>query len=143
MNELPKEPGPYWWRQTESEEWHPVLIVQRHTDLLINDGNSWMFLRVWRHLQGDGEWVKMEEPGKRKCAACELLVREAERMNREIAILRNPEEEPGECVWKYDDGDFKWDTACGEAWVFTEGSIAENNVRFCHKCGRRVKEGHE
>ncbi|WP_321814615.1 MULTISPECIES: hypothetical protein [unclassified Paraburkholderia] len=43
-----------------------------------------------------------------------------------------------ECEWTYDDVDFKWDSACGESWVFNDDGPVENKVRFCHGCGGRV-----
>ncbi|WP_321878433.1 Lar family restriction alleviation protein [Paraburkholderia bannensis] len=43
-----------------------------------------------------------------------------------------------ECEWTYDDVDFKWDSVCGESWVFNDDGPVENKVRFCHGCGGRV-----
>jgi len=44
------------------------------------------------------------------------------------------------CIWTHDENEYcdKWDSACGESWSFIEGGPAENNVRFCHGCGRLV-----
>jgi hypothetical protein len=46
------------------------------------------------------------------------------------------------CEWREQD---PWgampgthESACGEAWAFTEGGPAENNFRFCHGCGKPV-----
>ena len=34
-------------------------------------------------------------------------------------------------------------TACGEAWRFDDGGPGENNMHFCHSCGKslRIKGG--
>lgn len=42
------------------------------------------------------------------------------------------------CEWKWTDEYFK--TACGKAFFFDCGNIAENNFRFCPYCGRRIYE---
>ncbi|HEJ7902334.1 TPA: hypothetical protein SMI06_001748 [Serratia marcescens] len=44
---------------------------------------------------------------------------------------------PG-CEWTYDDNDSKWDSACGEAWMFSDGGPTENGVKFCQGCGKPV-----
>ena len=31
-------------------------------------------------------------------------------------------------------------TDCGEMWSFTDGGPADNNVRYCHSCGKPVVE---
>lgn len=43
------------------------------------------------------------------------------------------------CDWQ-EDADGIWETSCGEAWVCTEGTPAENDMRFCHSCGKHLKE---
>ena len=43
------------------------------------------------------------------------------------------------CKWKYDDIDNYHDTGCGEAHVFTEGSIKDNWYKFCPYCGKEIK----
>lgn len=43
------------------------------------------------------------------------------------------------CDWQ-EDSDGIWETSCGEAWVCTEGTPAENNMKFCHSCGKHLKE---
>ncbi len=42
------------------------------------------------------------------------------------------------CAWT-EDGDGVWQTACGEAFVFTDGGPAENRARFCPYCGRPLE----
>lgn len=43
------------------------------------------------------------------------------------------------CDWQ-EDADGIWETSCGEAWVCTDGTPAENNMKFCHSCGKHLKE---
>ncbi|CAI1169689.1 Uncharacterised protein [Serratia liquefaciens] len=42
------------------------------------------------------------------------------------------------CVWTYDEHDYKWDSGCGEAWMFSDGGPTENGVKFCQSCGKPV-----
>ena len=47
---------------------------------------------------------------------------------------------PETCAWTpMDDDTGSWDSACGQAWSFIDGTPAENNVRFCHGCGKPVE----
>jgi hypothetical protein len=48
---------------------------------------------------------------------------------------------PLTCEWTLDSNpdDSIWQSACGEAWVFTDGGPDENGVRFCQGCGGRVR----
>ena len=47
----------------------------------------------------------------------------------------------GQCVWADDEMGF-WNAECGmEGWVFTDGGTpTENGMRFCHNCGRPIKQ---
>jgi hypothetical protein len=42
------------------------------------------------------------------------------------------------CEWTLDVCDCKWDSACGESWVFNDGGPVENCVKFCQGCGMPV-----
>jgi PHP family Zn ribbon phosphoesterase len=44
------------------------------------------------------------------------------------------------CVWKYDEFDDKYDTACGQAHIFEDGGIAENYHVYCPYCGGKIRE---
>lgn len=44
------------------------------------------------------------------------------------------------CQWKYDDIHEKYDTDCGRAWMFTDGSLKANGVEYCPFCGGKVTE---
>lgn len=48
---------------------------------------------------------------------------------------------PASCAWEEEDPDSMpgtYRSACGELWAFTDGGVAENNVRFCQGCGKPV-----
>jgi hypothetical protein len=44
------------------------------------------------------------------------------------------------CVWTYDFHDDMWNTACGECFVFEDGTPLSNNHKFCGYCGKPIKE---
>lgn len=50
---------------------------------------------------------------------------------------------PLTCEWTHNDDDGFWETACGDAWRFDDGGPKENNMNFCHCCGKtlRIKGG--
>lgn len=59
-----------------------------------------------------------------------------------LTFIPTPDTEPRPvptCDWQ-EDADGIWETSCGEAWVCTEGTPAENNMKFCHSCGKHLKE---
>lgn len=43
------------------------------------------------------------------------------------------------CTWTQDCDGF-WETACGEAFDFVDGTPAENGMRFCCYCGKPLKQ---
>ena len=51
--------------------------------------------------------------------------------------------EPLTCEWTHNDDDGYWDASCGKAWRFDDGGPKENNMNFCHCCGKtlRIKGG--
>ncbi|MDW5511764.1 hypothetical protein [Serratia proteamaculans] len=62
------------------------------------------------------------------------------------AMLAQPQNEPQNipnnipdtCQWTYDEHDSKWDSGCGDAWMFCDGGPVENGVKFCQGCGKSV-----
>lgn len=46
--------------------------------------------------------------------------------------------EPLACEWTHNDDDGYWDTSCGKAWRFDDGGPKENNMNFCHCCGKTL-----
>jgi hypothetical protein len=43
------------------------------------------------------------------------------------------------CEWTQNEDDCFWETACGEAWRFDDGGPKENNMHFCHFCGKSLR----
>ena len=43
------------------------------------------------------------------------------------------------CEWTHNDDDGYWDTSCGKAWRFDDGGPKENNMNFCHCCGKTLR----
>jgi hypothetical protein len=42
------------------------------------------------------------------------------------------------CAWKQDDFEGNWDSDCGLCWAFPDGGPAENEMRFCPGCGKKL-----
>jgi hypothetical protein len=45
------------------------------------------------------------------------------------------------CEWKYYDwpeSDSTFESACGSTWAYLDGGPAENEQRYCHKCGGKI-----
>lgn len=75
-----------------------------------------------------------------------LLRTEIARLANENARLKASQpvvREPLTCEWTHNDDDGYWDTSCGKAWRFDDGGPKENNMNFCHCCGKtlRIKGG--
>ena len=47
--------------------------------------------------------------------------------------------EPLTCEWTHNDDDGYWDTSCAKAWRFDDGGPKENNMNFCHCCGKTLR----
>jgi len=48
---------------------------------------------------------------------------------------------PSKCTWKYREEhamDY-WETGCGEAFGFVDGTPQDSDVRFCSSCGLKIK----
>ncbi len=47
------------------------------------------------------------------------------------------------CEWTHNEDDGFWGTECGQSWRFDDGGPKENNMNFCHCCGKplRIKGG--
>lgn len=56
--------------------------------------------------------------------------------------VRRMKRDRGVCVWRKEDDEWNsWTSDCDQTWCFEEGTPKENNVRYCHFCGKRVKIG--
>jgi hypothetical protein len=54
---------------------------------------------------------------------------------------QQPKPEPREetCLWTSDE-DGIWTASCKQDWLFEEGSPRDNKMRFCHFCGRPLRQ---
>jgi hypothetical protein len=55
-----------------------------------------------------------------------------------------PAAQPAPCTWTQSADPNMPDTyeaTCGAVWTFTESGPAENNMRFCPECGKKVTKG--
>lgn len=93
-----------------------------------------------------------------KCAACGLELRREPAgwpvgyqfktmcdARDEVVRLWNTRARPEQptCNWASDPNGF-WRTQCGGSWAFTnDGDPRENNMKFCHNCGREIATGKE
>ena len=105
----------------------------------INKGES-----LWSHDVVD--WTRVhctnDECNTQTEATCEGYEPSA----IEVWNRRTPQpvvREPLTCEWTHNDDDGYWDTSCGKAWRFDDGGPKENNMNFCHCCGKtlRIKGG--
>lgn len=47
------------------------------------------------------------------------------------------------CTWRAADDVHMpetWTGSCGALWTFTDGGLAENDMRYCPKCGGKISE---
>lgn len=47
-------------------------------------------------------------------------------------------ERAAQCIWKCDDIDDYYETACGRAFCFTDGGPVENGFESCPYCGFKI-----
>lgn len=45
---------------------------------------------------------------------------------------------PARCRWFYDPDEDVWVSACGVKFVLNDGTPAENGMRYCLQCGRKL-----
>lgn len=77
--------------------------------------------------------------GGRTSGAEEIVLGAYERLLATARKGLEDAERLGECVWKPDD-DGVYETTCGQAWVFEDGTPKENHARFCPYCGRTLRD---
>ena len=47
---------------------------------------------------------------------------------------------PPKCVWMFDDREETWNSDCGLTWALNEGTPRQNEMVYCLRCGRILKE---
>ena len=105
----------------------------------INKGES-----LWSHDVVD--WTRVHCTNDECNAQTEATCEGYEPSAVEVWNRRTPQpvvREPLTCKWTHNDDDGYWDTSCGKAWRFDDGGPKENNMNFCHCCGKtlRIKGG--
>ena len=77
--------------------------------------------------------VVWKEGGCRPATSAEIAMWKA------LSAVQQPVvREPLTCEWTHNDDDGYWDTSCGKAWGFDDGGPKENNMNFCHCCGKTL-----
>ena len=67
---------------------------------------------------------------------------DAQRVNWQHSWESEVESKPKPCEWHAPpewEQDY-WETACGEAFCFTDGGPSDNRMRFCPYCGGELIE---
>jgi len=58
-------------------------------------------------------------------------------------LASHPEEQskgyPEECEWEYDEDYSCYDTSCDNAYCLLDGTLEENNHKYCPYCGKPIK----
>lgn len=59
-----------------------------------------------------------------------------------LAVPSPGQREPGkeQCLW-VQDLDGYWGSSCNQAFILTDGTPTENEMRYCCHCGKPLKEG--
>ena len=101
----------------------------------INKGES-----LWSHDVVD--WTRVHCTNDECNAQTEATCEGYEPSAIEVWNRRSPQpvaREPLTCEWTHNDDDGYWDTSCGKAWRFDDGGPKENNMNFCHCCGKTLR----
>lgn len=62
-----------------------------------------------------------------------------EQCDAAIAAVK-AEAAPAVCNWHQEDEDGSWHSSCGAHFWLNEGTPSENDMKFCHKCGKPMAE---
>ena len=46
------------------------------------------------------------------------------------------------CVWQLDVIDEMYETTCGQAYVLNDGTLEENEMKYCCFCGKELVEAY-
>ena len=47
---------------------------------------------------------------------------------------------PTPCLWLEEYGDDEYQTSCGKAFILNDGTLEQNDMRFCCFCGKPIRE---
>lgn len=78
-----------------------------------------------------------------ECEPCGRFTTEPPTLREDIAAIISKhcsaDDAEKQCIWTYNLDEY-WQTSCGDQFCISEGTPAENNMRFCHYCGLRIEE---
>jgi hypothetical protein len=58
---------------------------------------------------------------------------------RDEAMRPLQEKNDATCIWRIDDANENtWEGECGNSWIFDDGTPADNSMRFCPFCGKKL-----
>ena len=120
---------------TPSEELMPCPFCGCKAVASINKDES-----LWSHDVVD--WTRVHCTNDECNAQTEATCEGYEPSAIEVWNRRTPQpvaREPLTCEWTHNDDDGYWDTSCGKAWRFDDGGPKENNMNFCHCCGKTLR----
>lgn len=60
--ELPTEPGPYWWREKDGNQWDKYEIVTISGRLYLSCETDCLPLNTFTEFFPIGQWIKIERP---------------------------------------------------------------------------------
>ena len=111
----PTQAGWYWYKPSPEHDYAEVLLVlgDDSEDCPLFAMQNGVDVKLSRL---EGEWQGPIEPGE--CPSGKAKV----------------------CAWKYDSVDDYYDTACGNAYCLSEGTLADNDHRYCPYCGGLIDE---
>ena len=93
---------------------------------------------IWELIPDDWTMTVQHAPGAKALVLCNV----EDFARAVLAKLGTPQpvvREPLTCEWTHNDDDGYWDTSCGKAWRFDDGGPKENNMNFCHCCGKTLR----
>ncbi len=96
---------------------------------------------AWRYRPSAvwDDYVLTDDPGKAARARGNGLHVEALCLTTPQPTQAQAGAVPLTCEWTHNDDDGFWETACGKAWRFDDGGPKENNMNFCHCCGKTLR----
>ena len=61
-------------------------------------------------------------------------------LDRIAELGQHAHTEPPSCLWTYDDIDDCYNTGCGNAYCLVDGTLEENDHKYCPYCGGPIQE---
>lgn len=116
--------------ELESQElsWRKAMLSERKK---VDNLLSWM-----EHIQRAALDVSVE-----RTAIHDAAVKAMSEADGDAAIeAAKGGAEPAICDWHQEDDDGSWHSSCGAHFTLNEGTPSENQMKFCHHCGKPLAE---